>query len=71
MGCPGGFIVDDLIINNSQEFILKLHYNVGDAEINQQRNWNLINITNSSFIIKFEDNDKVLYEKSDYSECSK
>jgi len=48
-----------------------LHYNVGDAEINQQRNWNLINITNSSFIIKFEDNDKVLYEKSDYSECSK
>ena len=56
MGCPGGvggFIVDDLIINNSQEFILKLHYNVGDAELKQQRIWTIINITDNSFIIKF------------------
>lgn len=74
MGCPGGvggFIVDTLIINNPQEFILKLHYDVGDAELNEQRNWTIMNITNNSFIIKFEDNDKVIYEKSEYSKCIK
>ena len=74
MGCPGGiggFKIDDLLVNNPEEFILKLHYTFGDAEVDQKRSWKINSITNNSFSLTGEDKEIIKYEKSSYKECTK